>query len=869
MPPKQDSTLDAGIFLISIHAMQIKPSCALLASGLLALLSLPSRADQAPDAGFEALTTYSATLDGERREAADFLLTHLPDADRKSLSVELFRENLEQAYIARETYPWTKELPKEVFFNDVLPHALVNETRDPWRKQLRELFAPKVAEAEDAREAAAIVGREIAKLTGVSYNTKREKACQSPAESMRQGMASCTGLSILMADSLRSVGIPSRLAGIALWGTKEGNHTWIELKDGEGWQMAGYGSGNPKKWNKGWEIDRCAYSDPKLPIHGIFASSYRPTQIGLPMIWDWSTPKNGFSQTRIDSLYQQQRDPEGKLLKLEWVRQNTKVPGIDRTAHYIALAGGQKVPIPKGMALVSVRVFLSDSKTRVDVPIRAWVGDEMIFEGRSASQAQDLNDYIRIIHQPAEMRVEYQVPSGEWKSIDTKTAKNKETPLRIELEESEAAGLFTSDQRQTLSTWFREDQPQWPEQETWPKLTNKEDVAKARTELWSIYREAKKLSQSSKELGPLPESLDQVKARMKAGKPGLSPGLLTLKKHKMPFIALRKESTPPPKNGRALYIAMHGGGQNSKVDGPHSWAVNSREWQSQVRLSAEVYAGEGVYFVPRMADDRLGRWWHAHNQQAYDLVIEHAIREWGVDPDKVYMMGVSEGCYGTQILGPFMADRLGGANAMAGGVGKDVPAENLRNLAFRTDVGENDTTFNRVGLAREYHARMDALAKQYGGYDNDLNVQAGKGHGVDYHPGSVWMIKHQRNPHPDTVVWTSRRLGGNRRSAFYWLGLSPADHKGKIKLVAKIDRKNNLIDLSAKAAKKDDSLKGASVQIMLDDDMLDLNRQVSVRRNGKEVFKGKLERNVKNLATSLAGRSDPLMSFPAEIDIDL
>ena len=47
-------------------------------------------------------------------------------------------------------------------------------------------------------KAAAAVGAQIGKLTGVKYDTKREKACQSPAESMRQGMASCTGLSILM-----------------------------------------------------------------------------------------------------------------------------------------------------------------------------------------------------------------------------------------------------------------------------------------------------------------------------------------------------------------------------------------------------------------------------------------------------------------------------------------------------------------------------------------------------------------------------------------------------------------------------------------------------------------------------------------------
>ncbi|MFM2241796.1 MAG: hypothetical protein RLZ97_651, partial [Verrucomicrobiota bacterium] len=193
----------------------------------------------AGEKGIGALKNFAATLDGERREAADFLIEHLPERDRESLPLELFRENLEQAFIARETYPWTRDLPQELFFNDVLPHAVVTETRDAWRKTLREKFHPEVAAAKDLREACQAVSAKIQQLTGVEYNTKREKACQSPAESMRQGMASCTGLSILMVDALRAAGIPARLAAIPLWGTKEGNHTWVEVHDGRDWRFTG------------------------------------------------------------------------------------------------------------------------------------------------------------------------------------------------------------------------------------------------------------------------------------------------------------------------------------------------------------------------------------------------------------------------------------------------------------------------------------------------------------------------------------------------------------------------------------------------------------------------------------------------------
>ena len=62
----------------------------------------------------------------------------------------------------------------------------------------------------------------------VKYSTARKRANQSPKESIEQGLASCTGLSILLADACRSVGVPARLAGIPSWKNKNGNHTWVE-----------------------------------------------------------------------------------------------------------------------------------------------------------------------------------------------------------------------------------------------------------------------------------------------------------------------------------------------------------------------------------------------------------------------------------------------------------------------------------------------------------------------------------------------------------------------------------------------------------------------------------------------------------------
>ena len=383
-------------------------------------------------AGLPALEKYASGLSGEREEAAEFLLANLPEMDRESLSVDLFRENLEEAYAARTTYPWTKALPKELFFNDVLPFAVAAETRDSWRPRLHRLFAPLLGDAKTLRDVAGIVGANIGKLTGVKYDKKREKACQSPTESMRQGMATCTGLSILMVDSLRACGVPARLAAIPMWGTLDGNHTWVEVFDGKSWRKTDFG-GTPKKWDKGWSVARCAYSNPRMPLHGIFASSYRTTPIEFPMAWDWDFRSLRGRRIMASDIFREKRDSDGNLVALRWGLQRRFVPGIDRTAHYIALAGGPKTPIPRGAACVTVKAFKAGTNQRVAVPVRILSGNKLLWQGRTASPEQDLNDYIRLLCKPGKLRIEHQTPDGKWVARELKARANKETPVNISI----------------------------------------------------------------------------------------------------------------------------------------------------------------------------------------------------------------------------------------------------------------------------------------------------------------------------------------------------------------------------------------------------------------------------------------------------
>jgi hypothetical protein len=116
------------------------------------------------------------------------------------------------------------------------------------------------------------------------YSTKRKKADQSPFESMESGLASCTGLSIMLIDACRAVGIPARFVGTPLWSDRSGNHSWVEVYD-QGWHFTGAAEPAGDALDKAWFIGRAAKAQRDSRRHAIYAVSFRHTPQPFPMVW--------------------------------------------------------------------------------------------------------------------------------------------------------------------------------------------------------------------------------------------------------------------------------------------------------------------------------------------------------------------------------------------------------------------------------------------------------------------------------------------------------------------------------------------------------------------------------------------------------
>ncbi len=237
-----------------------------------------------PGARAQALIAALDGLPEELQASMRFLLTHMPAVDRRELPIDLLVENVRLAHEAMAAAPWRQDVPPEVFLNDVLPYANINERRERWRKDFRDRFAPLVANARTTSEAAVILNRSVFDVLGVRYSRDRPKPDQSPGESVEAGKASCTGLGVILVDACRAVGVPARLAGV-IWEDGSGNHTWVEIYDRGQWRFTGAAEPTGDQLDQGWFTSRAAQAPLDHPRHSIHAVSFRTTDRRYPLPW--------------------------------------------------------------------------------------------------------------------------------------------------------------------------------------------------------------------------------------------------------------------------------------------------------------------------------------------------------------------------------------------------------------------------------------------------------------------------------------------------------------------------------------------------------------------------------------------------------
>lgn len=347
-------------------------------------------------------------------QGAAFLRAYMPEQDKISITEDRLNKEVSLAVAARSQFPWAARVPWELYENNVLPYAVVNEPRDEWREQFHKIFAPLVSTCKTGREAALAVASHIQQLLNVQYSTERRAPHQGVKESLESGKVSCTGQSILLVCALRSIGIPARMAGVLTWNHIRGNHSWVEAWcDGE-WKMLEY---NEKEFNTPWVMSAVSMLDPLKPENAVYATSWKKPSSGefFPMIWE--------------ARYNKETGT------LEFPPESRTVPAVNVTDRYMKLASEwlasqpEYVPGSKLMLDITEKVGSKLQRLPLRVVLKSVQGN-ILAEGTTPGPSDDMRKFLEmnLPQQITRGTVEFTLPDG---SVRREPVAHTEAPVQI------------------------------------------------------------------------------------------------------------------------------------------------------------------------------------------------------------------------------------------------------------------------------------------------------------------------------------------------------------------------------------------------------------------------------------------------------
>jgi predicted esterase len=742
-----------------------------------------------------------------RRPGMVFLLENMPLVDVRSLTADFLLENLNLAYEGWEKSPWHDSVAEEMFFNDVLPYACMSEKRDRWRAKLREVCLPMIASCKTPGEAAHLLNQKVFPHFNVRYNTGRRRPDQSPAESIESGKATCTGLSILLVDACRSVGIPARVAGTPMWSNMRGNHTWVEVWD-NGWHFMGAAEPDAAGLDHGWFVEDASKAQRDVPQHAIYATSFRRTDVSFPLVWL----------------------PGDKSVGAVNVR--------DRYAK-------AKAPAVENLVRLAVKVLDADGHRAVsDIAVTDLANSASSLTDMSRGETADLNDI-------ASFRL---VPGAKYRIVARQDGRVAQAEVTMRESGEQQVTLTLAEKPPVLSE---------PSQAAPPliKTLPAKDMAKLRQEL-DKYFAAESASQAKWKFPSKLEKLlreSESAVRLAAWesyrcapihtnlKASFDENVVKFEQYISPY-TVKKVGTRPAR-GWPLFIAMHGGGGAPKQ-------VNDRQWkQMQVYYRDHPEVGGYLYLALRAPNDT---WNGFYDNYVYPL-IDNLILQFrlfgDIDPDKVFIMGYSHGGYGAYAIGPKMPDRFAAIHASAAAATDgETTGKTLRTTPFTVMVGELDTMYGRYERNQKFKEQIELLR---GGradiYPVTLTIVKGNGHtGLPDRDKIKDMYPAVRNPVPRELTWL---MTDGVVKDFFWLHVAQPGKQQEILASCQ----NNRFVITANAGV-------TSATVLMDTRLVDFNKPVDIELNGATVTR-RFAPCLKTLCETLARRGDPAYAFSAEFTV--
>jgi dienelactone hydrolase len=318
------------------------------------------------------------------------------------------------------------------------------------------------------------------------------------------------------------------------------------------------------------------------------------------------------------------------------------------------------------------------------------------------------------------------------------------------------------------------------------------------------------------------------------------------------------ESYRPDKTYR-LVICLHGAGFTGDT--------YLERWQTRL--------GEGyILACPTLP---MGNWW---TRTAEDLVlatIRAVEARYHVDPNRVFLTGMSNGGIGAYLIGAHHASRFAAVIPMAAGLDDILMPflENFRQTPLYIIHGRQDQVMP-VSLSRVIDEALTELGYLHVYREHDRMHPMAGGH---FFPREelpdliAWLADRQRNPYPKklTVVRDASHL-----LPFNWVRIDSTDRIAEFSENL-IDRRDEAIATKRYARLEAEVVGSNKIEVRthrirrytlyLNENLADLSRPVTIMTNGSVTYEGTVTPSTKTLLREARARQDPGTIFSASVSV--
>ena len=326
-------------------------------------------------------------------------------------------------------------------------------------------------------------------------------------------------------------------------------------------------------------------------------------------------------------------------------------------------------------------------------------------------------------------------------------------------------------------------------------------------------------------------------------------------------LALSIPPTYQPTENYGLVVCLHGAGFTGEA--------YLERWQ--VRLGKDY-----VLACPTVP---TGAWFTRGAEELVLATIHSVQRRYHIDPDRIFLTGMSNGGIGTWVIGMHDAPLFAGLAPMASGLDNVLMPflANLRSMPIYIIHGSKDEVMP-VELSRSITKELTRLGYPYVYREHDREHPVAGGHFFPREELSelvTWFNAQRRNPLPTTVTLVRE---ASHFQPFGWVRIDATDSIAAFSEDL-VDKKDDLIK-RREYARLDASIvspnrieiKTDRVQrysLFLNEQLIDSSKPLVVLTNGQVSFEGSVTPSLETLLRQTRLRQDSRQLFPIQLVIQV